>query len=54
MGLRQRLNEATDELETLRRRHAELEVKQRAQEDELAVAKSDREPWSDLRSLTEC
>ncbi|GEM12012.1 hypothetical protein Rt10032_c18g6029 [Rhodotorula toruloides] len=39
--LRQRLNEAVDELEKVRRDHAELDVRLVSQERELTVAKSD-------------
>ncbi|GAA5927997.1 hypothetical protein JCM10213_000945 [Rhodosporidiobolus nylandii] len=41
MALRQRLNETVDELERVRRDHAELEVKLASQERELTIAKSD-------------
>ncbi|ORY88555.1 HOOK protein-domain-containing protein [Leucosporidium creatinivorum] len=41
MALRQRLNETVDELEALRRTHAELDVKFESQSSELTVAKSD-------------
>lgn len=42
LALRQRLNETVDELEKVRREHAELDVKLVSQERELTVAKSDR------------
>ncbi|KAK4333566.1 HOOK protein-domain containing protein [Rhodotorula toruloides] len=42
LALRQRLNETVDELEKVRREHAELDVKLISQERELTVAKSDR------------
>ncbi|GAA5840875.1 hypothetical protein JCM11251_007628 [Rhodosporidiobolus azoricus] len=41
MALRQRLNETTDELEQVRKQHAELDVKLLAKDRELTVAKSD-------------
>ncbi|BGP29212.1 hypothetical protein JCM10296v2_000950 [Rhodotorula toruloides] len=41
LALRQRLNETVDELEKVRREHAELDVKLVSQERELTVAKSD-------------
>lgn len=42
LALRQRLNETVDELEKVRREHAELDVKLVSQERELTIAKSDR------------
>ena len=44
IALRQRLNETVDQLDTLRKEHAELEVKFQAQSKELTIAKSDCEP----------
>ncbi|GAA6040131.1 hypothetical protein JCM8097_002041 [Rhodosporidiobolus ruineniae] len=41
LALRQRLNETVDELEQIRREHAELDVKLSSQARELTVAKSD-------------
>ncbi|KAK7043729.1 hypothetical protein VNI00_008341 [Paramarasmius palmivorus] len=41
IALRQRLNETVDQLEELRKAHAELEVKFESQEKELTIAKSD-------------
>jgi hypothetical protein len=41
--LRQRLNESVEELDSLRKAFAELEVKFDTQGKELTVAKSDRE-----------
>ncbi|KAL0578256.1 hypothetical protein V5O48_003751 [Marasmius crinis-equi] len=41
IALRQRLNETVDQLEELRKNHAELQVKSETQERELTVAKSD-------------
>jgi protein HOOK3 len=40
MALRKRLNETVEELETLRREHAALDVKFESQVKELTVAKS--------------
>jgi predicted nuclease with TOPRIM domain len=42
IALRQRLNETVDELDALRKEHAELDVKFDAQSKELTIAKSDR------------
>jgi protein HOOK3 len=42
IALRQRLNEMVEELDTLRREHAELEVKFDAQTKDLTITKSDR------------
>ncbi|EGN96139.1 hypothetical protein SERLA73DRAFT_185718 [Serpula lacrymans var. lacrymans S7.3] len=41
IALRQRLNETVDQLDTLRKEHAELEVRFDAQSKELTIAKSD-------------
>ena len=41
--MRQRLNETVDELDKLRKEHAELEVKFESMSKELTVAKSDCE-----------
>ncbi|KAH8833493.1 hypothetical protein DL96DRAFT_440831 [Flagelloscypha sp. PMI_526] len=41
IALRQRLNESVDQLDTLRKEHAELEVKADTLERELTIAKSD-------------
>ncbi|KAF9264940.1 hypothetical protein L218DRAFT_215160 [Marasmius fiardii PR-910] len=41
IALRQRLNETVEQLEVLRKTHAELEVRFEAQEKELTIAKSD-------------
>ncbi|KAI0340691.1 HOOK-domain-containing protein [Trametopsis cervina] len=41
IALRQRLNETVDELDSLRKEHAELEVKFQSQSKELTIAKSD-------------
>ncbi|KAJ3737409.1 hypothetical protein DFJ43DRAFT_260414 [Lentinula guzmanii] len=41
IALRQRLNESVEQLDTIRKEHAELEVKFEAQSKELTVAKSD-------------
>lgn len=41
IALRQRLNETVDQLDTLRKNHAELEVASEAQKRELTTAKSD-------------
>ncbi|KAJ7273363.1 HOOK protein-domain-containing protein [Mycena rebaudengoi] len=41
IALRQRLNETVDELDSLRKEHAELEVKFEGQSKELTIAKSD-------------
>lgn len=43
IALRQRLNETVEELDALRREHAELEIKFESQSKELTIAKSDRE-----------
>lgn len=43
IALRQRLNETVDQLDELRREHAELEVKHESLSKELTIAKSDRE-----------
>lgn len=43
IALRQRLNETVDQLDTLRKEHAELEVNFETQSRELTIAKSDRE-----------
>lgn len=43
IALRQRLNETVDQLDTLQKEHAELEVKFGSQSKELTIAKSDRE-----------
>ena len=40
--MRQRLNETVDQLDTLRKDHAEMEVKLDSQAKELTIAKSDR------------
>lgn len=50
IALRQRLNESVDQLDAIRKEHAELEVKFETQSKELTIAKSDRElspyvPW---------
>lgn len=42
IALRQRLNETVEQLDVLRKEHAELEVKFQAQSKELTIAKSDR------------
>ena len=42
IALRQRLNETVEQLDALRKEHAELEVKFQAQSKELTIAKSDR------------
>ena len=42
IALRQRLNETVDQLDALRKEHAELEVKFETQSKELTIAKSDR------------
>ena len=44
MALRQRLNETVEELDALRREHAELDVKVDGQCRKLVVAKADRAP----------
>ncbi|KAJ3741976.1 HOOK protein-domain-containing protein [Lentinula detonsa] len=41
IALRQRLNESVEQLDTIRKEHAELEVKFEAQSKEITVAKSD-------------
>ncbi|KAI0075470.1 HOOK-domain-containing protein [Panus rudis PR-1116 ss-1] len=41
IALRQRLNETVDQLDALRKEHAELEVRYEAQSKELTIAKSD-------------
>ncbi|KLO12019.1 HOOK-domain-containing protein, partial [Schizopora paradoxa] len=41
IALRQRLNETVDQLDTLRKEHAELEVNFKSQSNELVIAKSD-------------
>ncbi|KAA1478772.1 HOOK-domain-containing protein [Dentipellis sp. KUC8613] len=41
IALRQRLNETVEQLDTLRREHAELEVRYNSQAKELTIAKSD-------------
>jgi protein HOOK3 len=43
IALRQRLNETVDQLDELRKGHAELEVKYDTANRELTIAKSDRE-----------
>jgi protein HOOK3 len=43
IALRQRLNETVQELDSLKKEHAELEVKSQTQSKELTIAKSDRE-----------
>lgn len=43
IALRQRLNETVEQLDELRKEHAELEVKFEAMSKELTIAKSDRE-----------
>lgn len=43
IALRQRLNEIIEQLETLRREHAELEIKFDTASQELTIAKSDCE-----------
>lgn len=43
IALRQRLNETVDQLDNLKKQHAELEVKFDGQVKELTIAKSDRE-----------
>lgn len=42
IALRQRLNETVEQLDALRKEHAELEVKFGTQSKELTIAKSDR------------
>jgi protein HOOK3 len=42
IALRQRLNESIDELDKLRKEHAELQVKFNSHDRELTIAKSDR------------
>lgn len=42
IALRQRLNETVEQLDTLRKGHAEMEVKSGALNRELTIAKSDR------------
>lgn len=42
IALRQRLNETVDQLESLRKEHALLEVQFESQSKELTIAKSDR------------
>jgi protein HOOK3 len=42
IALRQRLNETVEQLETLRKDHAELEVKFDTMSKEFTIAKSDR------------
>lgn len=42
IALRQRLNETVDQLDELRKEHAELEVKYDTANRELTIAKSDR------------
>ena len=42
MALRMRLNETVEELDRLRREHAELDVKLDGQSRELVVARADR------------
>jgi protein HOOK3 len=42
IALRQRLNETVEQLDELRRKHAELEVNFENQSKELTIAKSDR------------
>ena len=44
IALRQRLNETVEQLDELRRKHAELEVNFENQSKELTIAKSDRKP----------
>ena len=51
IALRQRLNETVDELDNLRKEHAELEVKFEAMSKELTIAKSDRTQTSPSSSL---
>jgi protein HOOK3 len=46
IALRQRLNETVEQLEVLRKDHSELEVKFEGQNNELIIAKSDRESLS--------
>ena len=43
IALRQRLNEAIEQLEALRKDHAELEVHFETQSTELTIAKSNRQ-----------
>jgi hypothetical protein len=43
IALRQRLNESIDELDMLRKEHAELQVKFNSHDRELTIAKSDCE-----------
>lgn len=43
IALRQRLNETVDQLDEIRKEHAELEVKYDTANRELTIAKSDRE-----------
>lgn len=43
IALRQRLNESVDQLDALRKEHAELEVNFETLSKELTIAKSDRE-----------
>lgn len=43
IALRQRLNETIEQLEELRKEHAELEVKSDTLDKELTIAKSNRE-----------
>ena len=42
IALRQRLNETVDQLDALRKEHAELEVKCDSMTKELTIARSDR------------
>jgi phage shock protein A len=52
IALRQRLNEATEQLDALRKDHAELEVKWEGQDKELTIAKSNcKVPCSCLNGI---
>jgi chromosome segregation ATPase len=53
IALRQRLNETVEQLDKLRKEHAELEVKFESHDKELTIARSDREQFSfALRRVT--
>lgn len=46
IALRQRLNETVEQLDELRKAHAELQVRLEQQTKEFTIVKSDREPTS--------
>jgi hypothetical protein len=45
IALRQRLNESVDQLDSLRKEHADLEIRFESQNKELIIAKSDRKTF---------